>query len=213
LRRRIFRWGRQLVGLACIVGLALVLMAPGRVLPPVAEFLNVSEPPRATDCVLVLNGDPNTRPFAAAALVNAGLAREVLLTTQRLALESGAVRDGALPSELVLTKRILQVRGVPGEAVRVLQGGEIDNTYDEARVLNEFLDAHPDVRVAVVTNSFHTRRARWVFRRVLGEKASRVYFVGVPRDRVAEQTWWRTKEGCMVYLIEYGKFLYYRLRY
>jgi uncharacterized SAM-binding protein YcdF (DUF218 family) len=212
LRRRLLRWARRLAGLAGLVGLALVWLAPEWVLPPVAEFLNVSEQPRATDCVLVLNGDPNTRPFAAAALVKAGLAREVLLTTQRLTLESRAVQDGALPSELELIKQILQARGVPAEVIRVL-GGEVTSTLDEARALGEFLDAHPDISVTVVTNSFHTRRARWVFRRVLGEKASRVFFVDVPRDRVDEQTWWRTKEGCMVYLSEYGKFLYYRVWY
>ena len=86
------RWVARLTVLTLLAGLTLVWAAPGRVLPPVAQFLDVSEPPRPVDHVLVLNGDPNTRPFAAAALVKAGLAREVLLTRQRLALESSTVQ-------------------------------------------------------------------------------------------------------------------------
>jgi uncharacterized SAM-binding protein YcdF (DUF218 family) len=164
------------------------------------------------DYVLVLNGDPNARPFAAAALVKAGLAREVLLTPQQLTLESSAVQDDLILSELDLTKCVLRARGLPPEAIRVLPR-EITSTYDEARALAEFLDGRPDATVTVVTNSFHTRRARWVFRHVLGERAARLVFVGVPRDGVDDATWWRTDHGCVVYLTEYSKFLYYWARH
>ncbi len=209
--RRILRWGVRLLALAFLAGAVVTWLAPDRVLPAAAEFLDVSEPPRQTDYVLILNGDPNTRPFAAAALVRAGLVREVLLTRQRLTLESGDVQDGTMLSEFELTKRVLRARGVSAEAIRVLPG-EIGNTFDEARCLAAFLGAQPGATVAVVTNSFHTRRARWIFRRVLGEDAGRVYFVGVPRDGVDDRAWWRSHKGWRVYLSEYGKLLYYRVR-
>jgi uncharacterized SAM-binding protein YcdF (DUF218 family) len=84
---------------------------------------------------------------------------------------------------------------------------------DEARALATFLEAHPDATAAVVTNGFHTRRARRVFNQALGVRAAQVYFVGVPRDRVDESSWWRTPHGCTVYLTEYAKLPYYWLRY
>jgi hypothetical protein len=37
--------------------------------------------------------------------------------------------------------------------------------------------------------------------------------VGVPRDEVDAESWWRTASGCYVYLSEYGKLVYYRIRY
>jgi hypothetical protein len=40
------------------VTLLLVVLVPQVMLPPVARFLDVSEPPAAVDYVLVLNGDP-----------------------------------------------------------------------------------------------------------------------------------------------------------
>jgi uncharacterized SAM-binding protein YcdF (DUF218 family) len=205
----VLKW---LAGLTLVTVILLVALAPHWVLPPLARWLDVSEAPRPVDYVLVLNGDPETRPFAAAALVRVGLARQVLLTPQRLTLESGSVREGAVLSELQITQGILKARGVPDTAVRVLPA-EIGSTFDEAAALADFFQSQPDATVAVVTNGFHTRRSRRVFRRQLGDLAARVFFVGVPRDGVDEKTWWRTPQGCVVYASEYAKLLYYGIRY
>ena len=91
--------------------------------------------------------------------------------------------------------------------------GEITSTADEARELAAFLKEHKDATVAVVTSAFHTRRARMVFHKLLGDNAGRVSFVGIPCDGVDEDSWWRTPHGCAVYLSEYCKFPYYWLRY
>ncbi len=206
---------RRLLRLACLAMVACLLtvaVAPGAVLPPVARLLDVSEAPRPVDYVLVLNGDPETRPFAAAALVNANYAHRVLLTRQELTLESASVQVGDAPSELEIARRVLRERGVTQDAIEVLPG-EIAGTADEARALAAFLEEQPNATVAVVTNSFHTRRARLVFNRALGARAGQVYFVGVPREGAEEGSWWRTPHGCTVYLSEYAKLPYYWLRY
>jgi uncharacterized SAM-binding protein YcdF (DUF218 family) len=212
MKKPVRRWLLRGACLALLAGVLVVVLAPGWVLPPVARFLDVAEAPRPVDYVLVLNGDPEARPFAAAALVNADYTRHVLLTRQQLALESASVQDGAAPSELEITRRVLRLRGVPEDAIEVLPG-ETGGTADEARALAAFLEAHPDATAAVVTNSFHTRRARLVFNRALGPRAGQVYFVGVPREGVEEASWWRTPHGCTVYLSEYAKLPYYWLRY
>lgn len=194
-----------------VVACAAWLM-PERVLTPVASYLDVSEPPRVVDYVLVLNGDPETRPFAAAALVHAGLAKKVLLTHQKLALESNNVQTGGTLSELELTRQVLLARGVAASAIAELPG-EIGSSYDELKKLAAFLNEHPESTATVVTNGFHTRRSRWVLRRLLGDHADAVSFVGVPRDGVDDAHWWRSKAGCAIYLTEYPKLLYYWARY
>jgi uncharacterized SAM-binding protein YcdF (DUF218 family) len=209
--KRIMRRGAAIALVALLVLIAVVWLAPQWVLPPLAAFLDISEPPTRTDYVLVLNGDPETRPFAAAALVRAGLADEILLPRQDITLESASVQDGAIPSEIEITQRILRVRGVADEKVHVLPG-KIGNTWGEAQVLADFLDEHPGASVTVVTNGFHTRRARGIFRRVLGDRAGDLHFLGVPRDGVDAETWWRTRRGCVVYGSEYAKLLYYQVR-
>jgi uncharacterized SAM-binding protein YcdF (DUF218 family) len=181
----------------------------GYLLPAAARFLDVSEPPRAVDCVMVLGGGSETRPFVAAALVKAGLAKRVLLATARNAPE---VQDGVFPPEHEIARRVLVGRGVPAEAVVVLPG-ECDSTIDEAHALGRFLDREPGVSVAVVTSGYHTRRARGLFRKVLGRRMAGVMFVAAPTDGFDETNWWRYRAGVRTYLNEYVKLAFYAPRF
>jgi uncharacterized SAM-binding protein YcdF (DUF218 family) len=206
------RYSKRLAVLILLAMLLVVFLAPDWVLPPFARYLDVSESPRPVDYVLVLNGDPETRPFAAAALVKTGLAKKVLLTSQRIATESATVQDGAMPSELEITRRVLELRGVPKDAIQILPG-DITSTAEEAAALAIFLEANPEATVGIVTNAFHTRRARMAFQRLLGEHAARVAFFGIPRDGADPDSWWRHAHGCGVHLSEYCKLPYYWLKY
>jgi uncharacterized SAM-binding protein YcdF (DUF218 family) len=161
------------------------------------------------DYVLVLGGDAETRPFAAAALVKAGLAQQVLLTKT---IELPETEDQATLHERDVMQKVLKKRGVPEDRINVLPG-EVTSTFDEARTLAAFLREHPESSVAIVTNGFHTRRARWIFRRQLPDAADRLHFLSVPRDGVDEATWWQTDAGLALYLGEYCKFAYYWVRY
>lgn len=198
--------GIVIVGLLLVIGIGL---ARHTVFPLAAQFLNVAEPPTKVDSVLVLNGDPETRPFVAAAIYQAGLTPQILVTT---ASPTPASEDGLILPEHEIIKQVLHHRGVPTQAIHILPG-EISSTIDEARVLAKFLDAHPNQTVAIVTNRFHTRRARWVFRRVLGDRSAQLHFVGAPKDDFREHDWWQTEQGTSTYLSEYLKFAYYVLRY
>jgi uncharacterized SAM-binding protein YcdF (DUF218 family) len=204
-----YRWLKRLVLLAFVAGVLVVCLAPDWALPPLARFLDVSQTPRPVDFVLVLNGDPEARPFAAGALVKVGLAGAVLLTQPR---ESASAESGLVLSELETNKKILRARGVAEEKIHVLPG-DIDSTGDEARALAAFLRDNKQATVAVVTSAFHTRRARMVFHRLLGQDAARVSFIGIPSDGVDEESWWCTPQGCAVYVSEYCKLPYYWLRY
>jgi uncharacterized SAM-binding protein YcdF (DUF218 family) len=183
-------------------------LARGWLLPPVAYFLDVSEPPRPVDAVLVLGGGADDRPFVAAALVRAGLARRVLVSSVQLSPEN---EDGLVPPEHEVTRRALLARGVPAEDI-VLLPGACGSTQDEARALAHFLDAEPDTRVAVVTHGLHTRRARRLFRRVLGGRSGQVMFVAAPCDRFSADDWWRSEDGFSAYATEYLKLITSDLR-
>jgi uncharacterized SAM-binding protein YcdF (DUF218 family) len=203
------RRGRRLLCLVAAGTLLLALyMARGWLLPEAARALDVSEPPPRVDAVMVLGGGATTRPFVAAALVRAGLARRVLVPGVRL---SPGQEEGLAPPESEVIRRVLRARGVLDGDVVTLPG-EAASTRDEARALACFLDGDPGATVAVVTNGFHTRRARLLFRRELGERLSRVHFVAAPTDGFNTDDWWRHEEGLGCYLTEYVKLVYYGLR-
>jgi uncharacterized SAM-binding protein YcdF (DUF218 family) len=195
------RWLRRLLVLGTL-GVLLWFAVP-QVLPGVAGYLDVSQPPHVVDCVMVLGGGVDSRPFAAAALIKAGRARQVLLPRVQL---DAAAQDGFLPPEQEITRQVLLKRGVPATAIRLLPG-DVASTQDEARALAAYLADKPDLTVAVVTTTWHTRRARRVFEQVLGERATQLSFVGVPTDGYAPDDWWRHDDSFATYLTEYAKLL------
>src|SRR5581483_11739959 len=82
-----------ILALAAVIAASLAAAWAGRawLLPRAARWLNGGQLPRRCDYVLVLPGGEDTRPFAAAALVRAGLAGQVLIPRTR---SSSDVEDG-----------------------------------------------------------------------------------------------------------------------
>jgi uncharacterized SAM-binding protein YcdF (DUF218 family) len=203
------RWRRLCVILAAGVLVGSLYGARAQLLPSVARFLDVSSAPSAVDYVMVLGGGTDIRPFVAATLVKAGLARQVLVPTSR---HSPEALEGTSLTEEETVRRVLLARAVPAESIIQLDG-ECLTTFDEAQALARFLAARPGISVAVVTTDYHTRRASWVFRRVLGERIPGVSFVAAPSDGFDATNWWRIEGGFRAYLTEYVKLIDYWLRY
>jgi uncharacterized SAM-binding protein YcdF (DUF218 family) len=199
------RWPRRLL-FAAVLLLPLVLLHPW-LLALAGAYLDVSSPPRPVDDVLVLGGGADTRPFVAAALYKAGLVQRVLVPNVK---RSPEVEDGLAPSESEVTRQVLLKRGVPAGAI-VLLPDEVDSTADEARSLKRYLDDNPGRTAAVVTNDYHTRRARMIFRTELGDRAADLPFFAAPTEGFDAGDWWRCERGCSLYANEYLKMLSYRV--
>jgi uncharacterized SAM-binding protein YcdF (DUF218 family) len=185
-----------------LLGVLVFVLHPW-LLPLLGHWLDVSTPPREVDDIMVLGGGGDTRPFVAAALFKAGLAKGVLLPTVQ---PSPASADGLDPLHHEVMRQVLLKRGVPADAI-VLLPGEVNSTADEARSLGRYMDEHPGRRVAVVTNDFHTRRAQWIFRTELGDRAVNMPFFAAPTDYFDGDNWWRSEAGCATYTDEYLKML------
>jgi uncharacterized SAM-binding protein YcdF (DUF218 family) len=178
-------------------------------LPPLADWLDVGRSPQPADVVMLLNGGENTRPFVAAALVRGGWARQVLLANT---LDSPQVAAGVVLSDGELNGRVMQYCGLNPRQI-VLLDGQAESTFDEARALAAYLEHGPSTRVLLVTDGYHTRRARWVFRRVLGIRAEQLSVVSAPTDLFQNQRWWQTDAGFTAVSSEYLKLGLYHLRY
>ena len=189
--------------------LAVLYTARSRLLPLFAHWLDVGEAPRQADCVLVMPGEETTRPFVAAALVKAGLAERVLIPENILSPE---VADDIVPPTHEISRRILLRRGVAENRIEILPG-TTSNTFADGQALAEFIESSPDARVLVVTNGYHTRRTRWVLRRVLGDRMQRVTMVSAPYDNFQPEQWWRMEEGFLAVVGEYLKMAIYTVRY
>jgi len=201
-RRRWKRWVILLVVLSALwLGRAPLLTTMGR-------YLDVSAPPTAADFVMVLGGDHNYRPVVAAALYKAGLAHQVLVPTVHQGPD--VLADLSPPEEEVI-RGVLTARGVPERDILLLNS-DVDSTEDEATALARFLNDRPGISVTVVTTDYHTRRARWIFERRCGARASALHFASAPANGFDASDWWRSERGFTTYLNEYAKLAVYWVR-
>ncbi|HTM52646.1 MAG TPA: YdcF family protein [Pirellulales bacterium] len=197
---------------AITLGLAIVILAwtcGGAALAAAGAWLDIGQAPAQTDFVLVLPGGPDTRPYVAAALVKAGFAREAILLKCRPSADDLV---SGFPQGHEVEEKVLLARNVPAEKIHIVDSNTV-STFSDAESLQVFLADHQDATTTIVTNDFHTRRARFSFRRVFGRDARRLYFVSAPTDRYSATNWWRHKRGLKAYGSEFLKLTYYFLRY
>lgn len=175
-------------------------------LPRLGRLLDVGVEPSKSDYVLLLNGDYDTRAFRVADLFHGGLADRVLLTS----VKSKPRQMEPKVNEVAQT--ILERCGVPKDRIDFIDS-KCGTTFDEAHTLATFMEQHPKATFSVVTNTYHTRRSRWVMSHVLGDEMSRVQIVSAPTDAYNASNWWKHEDGFTYYLSELLKSSFYFLRY
>ena len=199
-------WKIRIVIGALVVVAALTLLHR-QLLPFAAKWLDIGTTPQKSDAVFVLLGDADVRPFVAAALLNTGLADEIIIAVNSLQSQSSQLR----PGDEVFRNVLLQ-RGVPEDKM-VIMGRGATNTMNEIEVLGEYLDQHPDATVTVVTSDFHTRRTRWSLQHRLGKRADRLRYVSAPVDDYDASNWWLYPYGFEYIMMEYVKLVAYWFLY
>jgi uncharacterized SAM-binding protein YcdF (DUF218 family) len=75
------------------------------------------------------------------------------------------------------------------------------------------LERDPQARVTVVTGFYHTRRARWGFRRFFGHTSDRIACVSAPVEDSDRMRWWKYESGFLQISGEYVKLFLYWLHY
>lgn len=205
--RRLTLAGFAALGLVALCG--GLYAARAALLPAAAHWLDVGETPCRAECALVLGGDENSRPFVAAALWKAGFAKKILLTRP----ESAAPDDEAIyPSFQQISRGVLLARGVAPADI-VLLGEGAATTFDESQSLRAYVERNAVRRVLLVTNDYHTRRARWIFRKALSGTGAELVVISAPPGRFSSDNWWRYSLGFRLILSEYFKLAFYAVRY
>jgi uncharacterized SAM-binding protein YcdF (DUF218 family) len=191
-----------------LVAFAVSWTARGWIMTTIGEWLDVGVSPQRADYAMILTGDENTRPFAAAALVRAGWVRQALAS--RVKPLPGMADDDELSCNENI-RRVMLKQGVPREKFITLPGAAT-TTFDEAQALAAFLETHADAKVLIVTNHYHTRRARWIFSQVLPSTVT-LSMISVPAESFELREWWKTENGWITVTSEYFKLVFYGFRY
>jgi uncharacterized SAM-binding protein YcdF (DUF218 family) len=132
--------------------------------------LRVSDSLQPAGAIVVISGKVPFRAMKGGDLYKQHLAPEVWLTMgNRNSAEVEMERLGVHPTlEHVYSQAVLEKIGVPATAIHVIPGRN-NNTATEVRTIAAYAKQRRVTRVVLVTSSFHSRRVRSLWHRLVGD--------------------------------------------
>jgi uncharacterized SAM-binding protein YcdF (DUF218 family) len=207
-----FRCGCVLlfVLLAIVIGaLGYFFRAP--ILRKTASILVVRDEPVHADLIVVHAGE-RTRLEWAAELYRQGHASRILVF---IGPEQESGFFGLTGEEaLRLAREAAEKAGVKSSDIVFVRG--VSSTWDEGKEAVEYFGKHPEVRaVLVVSNPFHMRRIRSVYRQLLQDRDQPplIFYVPVPWEQsgLSLKDWWDREREVVWVGSEYVKLIFYYL--
>ena len=172
-------------------------------------FLVVNDPLKTADIIFVLMGGMETRSFHTADLYNQGFAPKIVIPQTEF---PPTARSSIYPSQTQATLVILQELGIPDSVIQVVNFPQnVSSTLDETKTLNEYLNQYSMKSVIIVTDAFHTRRARYIFQKELQTESIKIMMSPASHWKFDETNWWKYEEGFVSFINEYIKLLHYLL--
>lgn len=199
--------------LILIVFAALLFVFRAAWLGKIGESLVEDNATATADVAVVLatGVDYPPRLIQAARLYTEGRVKRVLINGNRKtdvlrALENKGFRPAAPWYEDSL--RILEMSGVPRERVWTVSVEDAFDTVSEAQGIAPFLRQQAVEDVIITTSKFHTRRARYIWQKVL-KRGDGIYASAAAFDPFDPQGWWTDGRQIRQLLAEYGALVYY----
>ena len=180
-----------LLALCCSAGTIYVARYP--LLWAAARFWIVQDRVEPADVIIVIGDDDFTanRATEAAALFRAGWAPQVV-ASGRMLRPYTSIAD--------LMARDLESQGVPTSAI-VRFSHRANDTLEEADGLRVLVAQKGWRRILLVTSNYHTRRARYIFRKLLPAGVS-VEVAGASDPGFEPATWWESRQGRKLFFLE-----------
>ena len=92
-------------------------------------------------------------------------------------------------------KRLTKLHGLPSDKIQILPSPRaVTSTYEEAIALENYCQQVSVKSVTIVTVTFHTGRAYWIFRTILPNEIE-IRMAEAPEEGFSKSTWWQTEGG------------------
>ncbi|MGH9794711.1 MAG: YdcF family protein [Candidatus Acidiferrales bacterium] len=189
---------RVLITLFVLLTLVCLYLVRGPILRGAAHLLITEDDLEPADAIVVL-GDDNyagDRAARGAELFQARWA-PVVVASGRYLRPYASVAD--------LIARDLTDGGVPPDAIIPLRH-RAASTREEALAVSELARERRWRRLIVVTSNYHTRRARYIFRDVLGADFD-IRVAPAADSEFDPRAWWQSREGCKIFARETAAWL------
>ncbi len=193
------------IAILALVAALLLLASHSLWLPSIGRLLVVSDPLQATDAIVVLAGGGRHRVAGGAELFHAGYAPWFIVTNSPL--NTPGIRVSY--AELMKTEAVWQ--GVPKDRI-LTAPGMVRTTYEEALAVRQLAEQRGLFSLTVVTDPFHTRRARWAFQDAFRGTGITV-MVQPSESWYNADSWWQDRDTLRETWTEYLKWILYWIGY
>lgn len=122
-------------------------------------------------------------------------------------------QENLIPSISLVHREWMVLHGVAKDAIAILPC-VVTSTFEEALCARDWLRSmtpKPD-HIVVVTSWYHTRRAGWLFDRVMADDGVKVAMVPAYTAKSRPETWWKSEESALCVVTEYIKTVYWWFR-
>lgn len=202
----------QLVIIVLVAALLLYFLSRP-IMIMVGEFLVQADEPARSDAVVVLSTGIEYYPrlMEAAALFRDGLTKRVAINGNRksealIELERRGFQSCCLWYEDAV--KVLEFLGVPKERVIIINAESAYDTVSEAKLVGEVLSEAGITSIILTTSKYHTRRARYIWRRLFPDRFT-IRAVAARNDPFSPEVWWKEGRQVRWVLAEYGAWIYY----
>lgn len=176
-----------------VLFLAMLYFLRHPMLRAMGDFWVVADAPSQVDAIIVLADDnyPADRATKAAELYREHYAPLIVASGHMLRPYFG-IGD--------LMRRDLTERGVPASAI-IVDPHQGTDTLEEAQVLRRLVVERGWSRLLIVTSNYHTRRARYIWRRTLPSGVN-FWMAAAPDQDYDPDHWWETRSGVKTFAHE-----------
>lgn len=168
------------------------------------RILVISQPLKKADVIIVLGGGTWERTVYASKLYKGNFSEYVILT-------NGGSRNHPSTRESEIEIKSLVKSGTPKEVI--IPELKALSTYENAKYTKELLKEYNFSSAIIVTSSYHTRRAQYIFNKVYKESGIRLSYYAAPVEDFNPQLWWLSVNGWKYTLSEYTKLVWYIYKY
>ena len=161
----------------------------------VSELLIKNHPVKETALLLILGGDVTSTVDHAASIFSKVQPRLILVS-----------KNGR---QDMVVGRLTRLHALPSDKIQILPSPRIvTSTYEEAIALENYCQQSPLKSVTIITATFHSGRAHWIFRTIL-PKDVEIRIAAAPEEGFSENNWWQTEKGLITVNNEFLKWAYY----
>lgn len=196
MRKRIF------VTLVVCICLFLVIFHV-QVLTLLADFLIIKDHLQKVDAIVVLSGDTmGGRVPKGVALFKEGYSRKIVMI--------GGLIQWNTDEPDIMKKHAIAL-GLKESDILVVNQGK--STYAQAKRMLEIMKNNNFKSAIVVTSNFHTRRARYIFKKTFSKNKYNLIVSASDTKRFNPSRWWKNSGYAKILFYEYTKLLWYWFRY